>query len=89
MPTPLLTRCRVCGCTEERACFPPCSWEPGQADLCTSCADTVYAVGEWLQNAVRPSFAALKREALRRVVKILRVPKKRRARVGLRVVASA
>lgn len=29
-------RCRVCGCTENRACFPPCSWvEP---DLCSACA---------------------------------------------------
>lgn len=29
--------CRVCGCTDDRACQPPCSWvEP---DLCSSCRE--------------------------------------------------
>lgn len=30
------SRCRVCGCTENHPCDPPCSWvEP---DLCSECA---------------------------------------------------
>lgn len=29
--------CRVCGCTDDRACTPPCSWvEP---DLCSACRE--------------------------------------------------
>jgi hypothetical protein len=34
------TRCRVCGCTEDRACPGSCAWVPGQAGagaLCTAC----------------------------------------------------
>jgi len=60
-----LTRCRVCKCTEMRACFPPCYWEPGEPDLCDRCAETIRQVQQWLQVAVRPSFAALKREAMK------------------------
>jgi hypothetical protein len=30
--------CRVCGCTDTRACDPPCSW--AELDLCTACVDT-------------------------------------------------
>jgi len=58
-----LVKCRVCKCTEMRACFPPCSWEPGEPDLCSSCADLIRAVRYWLTGAHRPSFAALRREA--------------------------
>lgn len=34
-------RCRVCGCTDERACPGGCSWveDPGGGDLCSACAD--------------------------------------------------
>lgn len=28
--------CRVCGCTDDDACFPPCSWV--EVDLCSACA---------------------------------------------------
>jgi hypothetical protein len=28
--------CRVCGCTDETACFPPCSWVA--PDLCSACS---------------------------------------------------
>lgn len=32
----VLVECRVCGCTDEAACFPTCWWvEP---DLCSRCA---------------------------------------------------
>lgn len=29
-------RCRTCGCTDERACLPSCSWVA--EDLCSACA---------------------------------------------------
>ena len=55
-------RCRVCGCTEREPCNPPCSWAPGAADLCSTCADIVLIVAEWRAVAHRASWAALKRE---------------------------
>jgi hypothetical protein len=29
-------KCRICGCTWERGCIPPCTWV--EWDLCSSCA---------------------------------------------------
>jgi hypothetical protein len=58
-----LTKCRVCKCTELRPCFPPCGWEPGEPDLCDSCADVIRKVREWLIGAHRPSVKALIIEA--------------------------
>lgn len=29
--------CRVCGCTEARACNPPCAWADWKHTLCTTC----------------------------------------------------
>lgn len=60
-------RCRVCKCTEDRACDPPCSWEAGQGDLCTTCADVVMAITKWRVDAYRPSMAALMRECVARL----------------------
>lgn len=34
---PAVRRCRDCGCTDDRACSPPCWWV--EADLCSSCRD--------------------------------------------------
>lgn len=34
------TACRVCGCTDERACDPPCWWV--EDDLCSRCARPLY-----------------------------------------------
>lgn len=31
-----LRTCRVCGCTDDRACLPPCSWV--DETLCSACA---------------------------------------------------
>lgn len=59
-----MNRCRVCKCTQAEACNPPCGWERAELDLCTSCAEAIRVVREWIEGAVRPSFAALKREAL-------------------------
>jgi hypothetical protein len=59
-----LIRCRVCWCTERDACNPPCSWfEP---DLCSGCALIAEALESWREMALRPSMAALLREARRR-----------------------
>jgi hypothetical protein len=55
------TACRVCGCTYERACNPPCAWfDP---TLCTLCALAAEAVREWARASVEPSLSALLREA--------------------------
>jgi hypothetical protein len=43
-PCPLSTpaaerQCRVCGCTDARACWPTCWWV--EADLCSMCAQRI------------------------------------------------
>jgi hypothetical protein len=53
-------KCRVCGCTEERPCDPPCEWY--SAGLCSTCARAVAALLFWSEEANRPSIAALTRE---------------------------
>ncbi len=58
-------RCRVCGCTEEDACSPPCGW--AEDDLCTTCATAAEALAKWMEEARRPNRAALEREVERRV----------------------
>ncbi len=58
-----LTRCRVCKCTEMEPCCPPCAWEPGEPDLCDNCARIIRAVRNWLEAGLRPSWAALLKEA--------------------------
>ena len=58
-----MLKCRVCKCTEMEACNPPCGWEPGQGDLCTSCAHMIRTLRAWLEIAHRPSVAALLHEA--------------------------
>jgi hypothetical protein len=66
MNIPHLTRCRVCRCTEVEPCNPPCAWEPGEPDLCTTCAEVIRIVRQWREEeAVQPSFAALQREVLK------------------------
>ncbi len=53
--------CRVCGCTDDNACNPPCAWfDP---TLCTTCALAAEALREWSNATVRPSLAALLRES--------------------------
>ncbi len=60
-----LVRCRVCNCTEERACDPPCAW--ADRDLCTLCNDAVLELVKWLRGAYRTNKAALLREVARRM----------------------
>jgi hypothetical protein len=53
--------CRVCGCTDDHACNPPCAWfEPG---LCTTCALAAEVIGAWTDAAVTPSLTNLLNEA--------------------------
>lgn len=33
-----ITCCQVCGCTEDRACTPPCAWASKSPPICTACA---------------------------------------------------
>jgi len=60
-----LTRCRVCGCTEMEACYPPCGWQPGEADLCDRCHEMAYRMRVFIGGAHRYSQAALFREVER------------------------
>lgn len=55
-------RCRMCGCTDNNACNPPCSWAPGRSNLCSSCLVVAAVVAAWEEIAVKANFAALKRE---------------------------
>lgn len=58
-------RCRVCGCSEFDACFPPCAWQ--DYDLCDTCHVAVQALECWTSSARRPNMAALLRELKRRM----------------------
>ncbi|HTA46351.1 MAG TPA: hypothetical protein VK789_28105 [Bryobacteraceae bacterium] len=53
--------CRVCACTEENACDPPCSWH--DETLCSGCAEAAAGLSSWFTGAVRPNPIALAREA--------------------------
>ncbi len=59
-------RCRVCRCTEREPCEPPCEWS--EADLCSSCSDTIATVADWLSGAHKPNQSALLREAAARLL---------------------
>jgi hypothetical protein len=37
-------RCRICRCTDERACPEGCSWVEGVEDLCSACAKIEIAI---------------------------------------------
>lgn len=58
-------KCRLCKCTDNNACDPPCGW--AEENLCTSCAFVAEQIRDWIRGAVRPSFAALKREVMEEV----------------------
>ena len=45
-------KCRVCGCSEDRACWPPCSWVKGQGDICSTCNDAVRSLQEYFAAAL-------------------------------------
>jgi hypothetical protein len=51
--------CRVCKCTEDRACDPPCAWEPYDNCLCTTCAEAIRALKWWRAAAFDPNMGRL------------------------------
>lgn len=57
-------RCRVCKCTWEEPCNPPCSWT--FPDLCSTCADAAEAIAvtltDWTEAALHGNATALIRE---------------------------
>jgi hypothetical protein len=59
--------CRMCRCTWEAPCNPPCSWAPGtdspSGPLCSSCKALADMVADWFTEiGLQPSWAALRRE---------------------------
>ena len=56
--------CRVCRCTEDEPCNPPCAWF--DESLCTSCALIVEAFMSWREGAHMANVAGLFRELQRR-----------------------
>lgn len=40
----MIRTCRVCGCTDERACLGGCWWLDDQDDVCSSCAPSAGSV---------------------------------------------
>ena len=63
-----LVKCRVCGCTDVRACDPPCSWR--EDDLCSGCDDAVKHLMYWAEGANKANKFALLREFESRFVRI-------------------
>ncbi len=60
-----LTKCRVCGCSQNEPCNPPCGWARAKGNLCTSCDDLAGNIREWMQDvAVLPNLAELVLEVL-------------------------
>lgn len=55
-------KCRVCKCTQERACDNGCGWAPKRGDLCTNCAAIVEALRDYAQVAWSFNKAGLLRE---------------------------
>ena len=51
--------CRVCQCTEEKRCDPPCERE---GPVCSTCMGAIYALGSWRERAHKPNRKQLLRE---------------------------
>ncbi len=55
-------KCRVCKCTQDRACDNGCGWARGLGDLCTNCAEIVERIRDYSDIAYSFNWAGLKRE---------------------------
>ncbi len=53
-------KCRVCKCTDERACDNGCSW--AEPELCSNCAEIVAALSRYVEVAYSFNNAGLMRE---------------------------
>ncbi|MFC6081059.1 hypothetical protein [Sphaerisporangium aureirubrum] len=54
---PDVTRCRICGCTENAACEGSCSWVPDplvKGDLCSACVDRAWELVGAMGGLIRP-----------------------------------
>jgi predicted Fe-S protein YdhL (DUF1289 family) len=68
-------KCRMCGCTYERACPAGCGWAKG--DICTVCARFRAELAAYVEDANRVTKASL----ARLLVEVTHAPvKARRAR---------
>lgn len=58
-------KCRCCNCTEDKACWPPCSW--AEPDLCSACKKLKDALQESYAQSAAPAarVAALYQEVIR------------------------
>jgi hypothetical protein len=56
--------CRVCHCSQDQPCDPPCSWEPYANSLCTNCAFAIRRLQDWSAGAHTPNFGRLITAAL-------------------------
>jgi len=54
--------CRVCSCTENEPCNPPCSWADRRETVCSNCYDMAQSLSEWFRSALKPDVIALARE---------------------------
>lgn len=76
-----LVRCRVCRCTSQDACSPPCSWV--DVDLCSSCKVAIKVMTKWAEGAHSASLSALVKEYQRERDRIFTpVPKGKVSGVG-------
>lgn len=71
-------KCRVCTCTDDRACESGCEW--AEPDLCSNCAETIITVTDWLFSAVRPAIYRMIAEARKPVLR--ERAKRKAARAG-------
>lgn len=64
-------KCRVCKCTQERACANGCGWARGEGDLCTNCAVIAEMIREYREVAYRFSLTRLMAEANRPIGRVM------------------
>ena len=46
-------KCRICGCTEDRPCEPPCSWAHGgkRGPLCSVCEEFIRSLRVYWESS--------------------------------------
>jgi hypothetical protein len=57
-------KCRICGCTQDRACPAGCGWDykdPEGADICTVCSAFKLELGNYLEACDGVTAASLRR----------------------------
>lgn len=54
-----LVACRICGCTQDRACSSGCSW--AEPDLCSTCYDFRNELQQFMEDGYRVTKQSLAR----------------------------